>query len=116
LEIFNKLYDLLDPLSGLARLCGIGGLSIGFIFIIFKKIISKSLFVKFTKVQSYKIIRLIILCSFGLAFLGIITYGFIKSQEDTNLQYRQNDDTLKYQQLKLERKGISIIDSSKKKK
>ena len=114
-NFFDKLLDFLDPLLGLAKICGIGGLSIGFVFKVFKKVISKSLFAKFTKEQSYKIIRLIILCSFGLAFLGIITYGFIKFQEmNSVIKKTENNDTLKYQPLKLERKGITIVDSAKK--
>lgn len=112
----EKIYEALNPLIGLAKVCGIAGLSFGVLLIIFQQIISKAIFSKFTKLHSYKIIRLIILCSFGLSFLGIIIYGFLKFQESKLDIQKLPTDTLKYEPLKLEKKGVIIIDSTKKKK
>lgn len=117
MNLFSKFFDTADPLIELTKICGIAGLSIGFVFLLFKQIISEWLFAKFTKVQAYKIIRLIILCSFSLALTGIIVYTIIKVfPKPEKIQTSKTYDTLIYQPLKLIRKGKIIIDSTKKKK
>lgn len=117
MNFFEKLADLLDPLGSLAKICGIAGLSFGVLFLVFKDILRKSIFSALTKQQSYKTIKLIIFCSFGLAFTGLIIYGFVQYHETnySNLPSRKID-TVNYEPLRLEKKGFKITDSTKKKK
>jgi len=115
LNFFEKLIDFLDPLGSLAKICGVAGVSLGIFFLLFKEIIRKKLFSTLTKNQSYQILRLIILCCFGVAALGLIygflTYGKIKSDTKATLK----TDTVNYEPLKLERKGVVVVDSTSKK-
>jgi hypothetical protein len=115
LSFFEKLFDLLDPLSGIVKICGLGGLSLGIVFLIFKGIITSKIFPILTKKHAYVVVRLIIIFSFSLAVLGLITFSFLKYNEGNVQAQKTTIDTTRYQPLILEKKGIIIPDSSKKK-
>lgn len=116
MNFFEKLFDFLDPIGGLAKICGTAGAVIGVLFLLFKRVLSKAFLSSLTKQQSYKIIRLIILCSFGIAVLGISIYAFLEiSKSKSDYQITQKKDSLNYEPLKLESKGDSLVDSTMKK-
>jgi hypothetical protein len=116
LSFLEKLAEFLDPLSGIAKICGLGGAAVAFALFIFKIILGKIVIPQPSRIHSYKIIRLIILCSFGIAVIGILTYGLIESykHKPVDQQFKKND-SLRYEPLKLESKGTVITDSIKKK-
>ena len=68
----------------LGQIAGVAGISLGVILILFREIIRKKIFPTFTKVQAYKIIRLIIIVVFTLALFGIGAWVFIEHVKAKN--------------------------------
>ncbi len=83
----------------LGKIAGIGGLSIGFLFFIFRDIIRRNLFQKFTKEQGYKIIRLIIVLSFIIGLVGVMGWIYIEKVSG-------NDDKQILQAISIENKRV----------
>lgn len=65
-----------DFFETLGKYAGIGGFSLGFILVIFREIIRKTIFPKLKQSQSYRIILTIIISSFVLAAIGLIFFAF----------------------------------------
>jgi hypothetical protein len=113
-DFLRKLSDFFDPFSSLAKYIGLAGVAIGMVFWVFKEIIRKDIFSKLDKKQSYNIIRLIIIICFGVVVLSLIVYTFslFKPSSITN----KTSDSVKEETLKLENKGVIVVDSSNNKK
>lgn len=111
MNFIEKIKDIFDPFGGLFKVAGIAGICIGILLIVFKEIIRKSIFPSLTKLHAYKILRLIIICTFSVAIIGIIAYVFLSIAQQPN---QKNNDP-QFQQLKLESKGVILTDSTKKK-
>jgi hypothetical protein len=102
----------------LGKIAGIAGLCIGLLLLIFRDVIRKDIFPKLSKIQAYKIIKLIIYFTFLIALIGLIFWFLptivhpikkinvvnnldtIKINANTDLDeltftYRKNNDTLK---------------------
>lgn len=58
-------------LKTVAQIASIGGLAIGVLLILFRDIIRKNIFPSLSKDQAYRLIRLIIILVWGVAFVGI---------------------------------------------
>ena len=63
-----------DLFSILGKIAGIGGLSLGVVLLIFRKIIQKDIFPKLTKNHSFKIIKLTIIAVWSIGVFGIIAW------------------------------------------
>jgi len=114
MNIIEKLIDLLDPLGGLAKACGIVGLTLGIFYLILKSIIKKTVFSTLNEKNSFKIIRLLIFIVFALSVLGFI-YGILLSAKPISKD-TSKIDTLNYEPLRLKSKGVKIVDSVGKKR
>lgn len=112
MSFIDKLLDFFDPLSPFVKY-GVAGLLVGVLFFIFKEIIRKNIFPTITKKHAYYIILSIILCSTAVCIIGLL-------KPIDNLEFNENvskeKDSLNYQPLILEKKGIVLVDSINKKK
>lgn len=116
MDFIDKLIDFLDPLGGLAKVCGIAGISLGILLIILKALIKKSTFSTLTQNNTFRIMRLIVWICFGTAILGVMAYVFLQTQVKPIEVTKIQEDSLKYEPLKLERKGAVIVDSLNKRR
>jgi len=66
----------LNILKLFGQVAGIAGLALGILFFIFRDIIQKKIFKEMNSLQSFKIIRLIIVSLFLLSVLGIIAWVY----------------------------------------
>lgn len=115
MDFLRKLSDFFDPFSSLAKYAGILGISIGLVFLIFKGIIVKeNLFSTLTKKQSYNVIRIIILVCFIVFVLSLIVYCSSSFKGANNVE--KISDSIKTETLKMQSKGVILIDSTGKKK
>jgi hypothetical protein len=85
-------------LKTVAQIAGIGGIALGVLLIIFRNIIRKNIFPKFKNEEAYKIIRLIIILTFAIAALGIISWVYVstipKPQPDPKKAQVKIDDLI----------------------
>ncbi len=66
------------------QVAGIGGLSLGVLLLVFREVIRKNIFPTLTKVQSFRIIKLIIWLTFAVALIGMGLWVFVaRSSEPT---------------------------------
>ena len=61
----------LEIVKVVGQVAGIGGLSIGFVILIFRDIIRKNIFPSLTKSQSFRIILIVVICTWSIALSGI---------------------------------------------
>lgn len=112
MEILQKILDLFDPLSTFSK-CGLAGLAIGVLFLLFKDVIRKSIFPKLTRKQLFQVIMTFIFCSTIVCIVGIV---YSREQKSDRLNSNENlKDSLKYEPLILKKQGVTLIDSTKKK-
>jgi hypothetical protein len=86
--------NLFQTLAGAA---GLAGISIGFVLLIFREIIKKNIFPKLSAEHAYRILRLVILLTFGVGFFGIAGWaidrghflGFSNQSESATVQAPQ---------------------------
>ena len=64
-------------LKVVGTIAGIGGIAVGVLLIIFRDIIRKNIFPNLTKIQAYKLLRLIVILCFIVAILGITCWTFV---------------------------------------
>ncbi|MDB5002861.1 MAG: hypothetical protein JWQ34_1086 [Mucilaginibacter sp.] len=112
MDFIEKIADLLDPFSAVAKYAGIAGIAIAIIFLIFREIIKKAIFPSLTKKQAYNVIRLIIICSTIIGVIGL-TVSILPSYKSVDV-YPKQSDSLKYEPLILKKEGVILIDSNKK--
>jgi hypothetical protein len=96
-----------STLKIVGQIAGIGGLALGVFLIIFRNIIRKNIFPTFTKEQSYKIIRLMIVLTFIIAALGIFAWIYTYSsaqkveKEQPNIYVTQDMSNTQTQTINL---------------
>jgi hypothetical protein len=64
-----ELFSIVGKIAGLAGLC------IGLVLFIFRDIIRKKIFPMLPPPEAYRVLRLIILCTFSVAVLGMILWA-----------------------------------------
>lgn len=64
-------------LKTLGQISGLGGLVLGVFLIIFRDVLRKSLFTRLSPTQSYRTIRLVLLLTWNLAFLGLVLWAYM---------------------------------------
>lgn len=62
------------------KIAGIGGLSLGIFFLLFKEIIRKNIFPRLEKQHAYKIITLISILIWSIAIIGVTGWFIINFQ------------------------------------
>ncbi len=115
LEFLQNIADLFDPFSSIAKYAGLGGLTIGLVFLIFKEILRKAIFPTLTKVQGYNIIRLIIVCCTAVAVIGLAVYTVSTTAKQNHSREFAQSDSLRYEPLILQKDAEILIDSNNKK-
>ena len=98
----------MEILQKLGTIAGIAGIGLGVFVILFREVIRKSIFPNLTKVQGYKLLRLILVLTWTIAILGIL--GWLYSRQFDKAQ-SQNEN---FRPLILERKDNLRADSVKK--
>lgn len=76
----------LDLLKALGQVAGIGGIAIGAFLIICKEIVRKSIFPKFTKQQSTKVILTIAFMAWTTALAGIWAWVYVNNSHYDDLK------------------------------
>jgi uncharacterized membrane protein len=61
--------------STIGKIAGLGGLCIGLVLYIFRDIIRKRIFPMLPPEQAYRLLRLIVLCTFVIAVIGIMLWA-----------------------------------------
>ena len=67
----------LQVLRTLGQIAGIGGLALGVFLLLFRAVIQKSVFRMLTEEQSYRLLRLVILCVWSIAVIGIFALVYM---------------------------------------
>lgn len=70
----------MEIVETLAKIVGIGGAVVGTLLVIFREIIRKRIFTQFTREQSFKIIKLIIVLTWTVTMLGMILWYLLESE------------------------------------
>ena len=60
-----------EILKTAGQVAGIGGLSIGLAILVFRDVIRKNIFPSLTKAQSFRIILIVVVCTWSIALAGI---------------------------------------------
>lgn len=69
----------LEILKITGQIAGIGGIAIGATIIIFKDVIAKNIFPSLTKTQAYSLLKLIIILTFSIAIIGILSWTYLST-------------------------------------
>jgi hypothetical protein len=72
-----------QTLKTLAEVAGIGGIALGILLLVFRDIIRTKVFAQLSKVQSYRLLRLVTVLTWSVAVLGVI--GWVWSGSLTRL-------------------------------
>ena len=64
----------MEILKIVGQVAGIGGLSIGLIILVFRDILRQKFFPRLTKAQAFRVIRMIIICTWSVAIVGICAW------------------------------------------
>jgi hypothetical protein len=64
----------MELLKELGAIAGIGGIALGVFFLLFRDVIAKSIFSNLPSAESYKLMRLIIICVWSVAIIGMILW------------------------------------------
>jgi len=78
-----------ELLKIVGTIAGIGGISLGVLYLLLKEIIRKKIFPTLTNNHAYSILRLIIVVICGVSFVGIIAWAFLQY-----IEYQKNSNTL----------------------
>jgi len=81
-------------LKTLGQIAGIGGLSLGIFFILFKEIIRKNIFPSLKKDHAYLLIRLIIVLIWSVAIIGILAWVFVLYTRNDMSTSKINDNSM----------------------
>jgi hypothetical protein len=73
-----------EILKTVGQVAGIGGLALGVILVLFREVIRKNIFPNLSKVQAYKLLRMIIILTFLVAIVGIFAWVFYETQNKNN--------------------------------
>lgn len=65
-----------DLLKGLGQVAGIGGISLGVFFLLYRDIIRKKIFPRLPPNEAYRLLRLITIAVWSVAVLGILAWFF----------------------------------------
>lgn len=107
-----------EILKTVGQIAGIGGLAIGMIVIIFRRLIDKLVGDKLTKKQTYNVLMTIVACSWSIAVLGIAAWAFVTISETSSESLA--GDTVpdgiveKWQKTRMIMKDLSVYVSAKK--
>lgn len=71
----------IEILKTVGQIAGIGGLSIGMFFLLFKELIRKNIFPKLEKAHAYKLIRLFSILIWSAAIAGLICWFLLEYKE-----------------------------------
>jgi len=82
----------MEILKVVGQIAGLGGIAFGVFLIIFRDVIRKNIFQTMTKEQSFKIIKLIIILTWLLAFVGI--GAWVKGDVTINVDISSRADDL----------------------
>jgi hypothetical protein len=61
------------------RVAGLGGVALGVLLIVFREVLRKNIFPQLPKTHAYKILRLIVILTFGIAALGISAWVYVET-------------------------------------
>ncbi|AYQ36656.1 hypothetical protein [Runella sp. SP2] len=86
----------MELLENLGKIAGIAGISIGALVYIFRSVIRRSIFPTLSPIHGYRIIRLIIILTFSIAFVGLLTFLISKNldQHINNAKDSEKRDTV----------------------
>jgi len=106
-------------LKTVGQIAGIGGLAIGMIVIVFRRVISKLVGEKLSKKQTYNVLMTIVICSWSIAVLGIGAWFFVTiSQAQGSAEVLVGDTrpdgiVKKWQKTRMIMKDLSVYVSAK---
>jgi hypothetical protein len=82
-----------DLLKTVGQIAGIGGLAIGMIVLLFRRIIGKLASSKLSSKQAYRLFIVIVVCSWSVALLGIGAWAFVEVSLRVSGQPEDNHDS-----------------------
>lgn len=76
----------IELLKTVGQIAGIGGLSIGLVFLLFRDVIRKNIFPDLTKAQSFKIITIVVICTWSIALAGIAAWVYTETHNPKKIE------------------------------
>lgn len=67
-----------ETLKGFGQIAGIGGLSLGVFFLLFRDVIRKNVFSKMSQANSYRLMRQLLFLVWSIAILGILVWAVLQ--------------------------------------
>lgn len=67
-----------ETLKGFGQIAGIGGLSLGVFFLLFRDVIRKNVFSKMSQANSYRLMRQLLFLVWSIAILGIGVWAVLQ--------------------------------------
>ncbi len=83
----------IEILKTVGQIAGIGGLSLGIFFLLFKELIRKNIFPKIEKDDAYKLIILFSILIWSTAIIGLICWFMLEYKEKENRK-NETDQTI----------------------
>ncbi len=80
----------IEILKSVGQFAGIGGLSLGIFFLLFKELIRKNIFPKLEKDHAYKLIRLFSLLIWSVAIIGLFCWFSLEYKEQESKKKELN--------------------------
>jgi outer membrane protein OmpA-like peptidoglycan-associated protein len=75
----------------LGRVAGLGGIAVGVLLLIFRDVVRKNVFPKFTKAQAYRTLNLIVILTFVTAALGLGAWVYV-IENPTGVEQHSNPE------------------------
>lgn len=76
----------IELLKTVGQIAGIGGLSIGLVFLLFREVIRKNIFPNLTKAQSFKVITIVVICTWSIALAGIAAWVYTETHNPKKVE------------------------------
>ncbi len=83
-----------EILKIVGQIAGIGGIAFGVLLLLFKEVIRKNIFPNLTKIQGFKIIKLILLLVWSIAIIGIVAWFFLELNKSNINNSKDKQDTI----------------------
>ncbi len=69
-----------ELLKTVGQIAGVGGVALGILFLVFREVLREALFPRLTRDQAYRLMRFIILATWSVAIVGLLTWGWVETR------------------------------------